>query len=134
MSDTEATFLGRPQRQLLLVAAIGIVLCLVGIGTYFLLRTDYQVLFRDLKPQDASTIVAELEREKIPYRLEGDASSILVPAGDVHGMRLKVMSRELPLKGTVGFELFNNSDLGLTDLHRKSIISVRYRANWLEPS
>ena len=37
----------------------------------------------------------------------------------MHTARLKVISRELPLKGSVGFELFNNADLGLTEFAQK---------------
>src|SRR5262249_15568170 len=33
--------------------------------------------------------------------------------------RLDVMTEDLPLKGTVGFELFNKSDMGLTDFAQK---------------
>ena len=110
---------GSGTRQIALVAtAVLLISALIG-GGYLLLRPNYQVLFSDLRPQDAATIVAELERQKMPYRLAGGGTSVLVPEADVHTARLKVMSRDLPLKGTVGFELFNNADLGLTEFAQK---------------
>lgn len=84
-----------------------------------LLRTDYQVLFADLGPQDAATMTAELDKMKTPYRLGGDGSTILVPADQVHKTRLKLVGQELPLRGAVGLELFNSSEVGMTEFTQK---------------
>lgn len=86
---------------------------------FFLWRTSYAPLFTDLRPADAATIVADLEQKKIPYRLANGGTTILVPEDAVDGSRLSVMTEDLPLKGTVGFELFNKSDMGLTDFAQK---------------
>ncbi|WP_175875893.1 flagellar basal-body MS-ring/collar protein FliF [Burkholderia sp. BCC0097] len=108
-----------PRRQLAGVAIlVAIVASLIAAG-YFALRPRYQVLFRDLKPQDAATIVAELERQKVPFRVDESSSAVLVPAADAQVMRLKLMSSDMRLQGAVGFELFNNSDLGITDFAQK---------------
>ncbi|OXI15715.1 flagellar basal-body MS-ring/collar protein FliF [Burkholderia sp. AU15512] len=108
-----------PRRQLAAVAVlVAIVASLIAAG-YFALRPHYQVLFRDLKPQDAATIVAELERQKVPFRVGESSSAVLVPAADAQVMRLKLMSSDMRLQGAVGFELFNNSDLGITDFAQK---------------
>jgi len=105
-----------PVRQIALIAAFLVILGgVLGVGWYALLRTPYQPLFGSLRPADAATIVAELDRQKIPYRLDEGGAGISVPADRVDSTRLSVMTQDLPLKGTVGFELFNKSDLGLTD-------------------
>jgi flagellar M-ring protein FliF len=105
-----------PARQIALIAAfVGIIGGGLGMGWYALLRTPYQPLFSGLRPADAATIVAELDRRKIPYRLDEGGAMISVPADQVDSTRLSVMTQDLPLKGTVGFELFNKSDFGLTD-------------------
>lgn len=109
-----------PGQQLSLVAAIGAMLAvLIGLAWYFLIRTPYEPLFNDMRTADAATIVAELDRQQIPYRLADGGSTILVPAMRVDATRLSVMSEDLPLKGAVGFELFNKSDMGLTDFAQK---------------
>ncbi|WP_063803044.1 flagellar basal-body MS-ring/collar protein FliF [Burkholderia cepacia] len=108
-----------PRRQLAGVAVlVAIVASLIAAG-YFALRPRYQVLFRDLKPQDAATIVTELERHKVPFQVDESSSAVLVPAADAQVMRLKLMSSDMRLQGAVGFELFNNSDLGITDFAQK---------------
>jgi flagellar M-ring protein FliF len=109
-----------PRRQIAVVAVAAALVCVVLVTAYFLLiRTPYGVLFSNLRTMDAATIVAELDKKKIPYRLEAGGTTILVPAKLVDGARLGVMSEDLPLKGMVGFELFNKSDMGLTEFAQR---------------
>jgi flagellar M-ring protein FliF len=77
------------------------------------------VLFSDLAPEDASVIAAELDKQKVPYAIGAGGSALLVDKAQVHATRLKLMARELPLHGAVGFELFNQSDLGMTEFMQK---------------
>jgi flagellar M-ring protein FliF len=94
----------------------------VGLG-YWALKSDDQVLFSDLSPQDAAAVTAELERQKVPYTVAeqgaGGATSILVDRRDVYKTRMKVMGKEIPLHGAVGFEIFNNSDFGMTEFAQR---------------
>lgn len=108
-------------RQWLLIGTSVLVLFVLLGAAYFTLRPRYQVLFSDLRPQDASSVVAELDKQKVPYRLDGhgDTTTVLVPGEAVRATRIKVMSGDLKLKNVVGMELFNNSDLGLTDFTQK---------------
>ena len=111
---------GVPRRQLILVLVVAGLACAALAGVYFaFLKTDYAVLFTDLRTADAATIVAELDRQKVPYRLADGGTRILVPEGRVDSTRLAVMGQDLPLKGQVGFELFNKSDMGLTDFAQR---------------
>jgi flagellar M-ring protein FliF len=45
--------------------------------------------------------------------------AILVDRRDVYKTRIKLMGRDIPLHGAVGFELFNNNDLGMTEFAQK---------------
>ncbi len=108
-----------PGQQLAIVVGAVALLTLLLAAAYWSLRPNYQTLFVNLRPQDAATITSELDRQKVPYRLSDGGATILVPEADVHAARMKVMSRDLPLKGSVGFELFNNADLGLTEFAQK---------------
>ena len=110
--------LGRSAKLGLLVGVLAIAAIFAG-SAWWLLRTDYQVLFGDLKPQDAASIVAELDKMKLAYQLTEGGATILVDATSVHATRLKLMGRELPLHGAVGFELFNNADFGMTEFAQK---------------
>lgn len=111
--------------QQTLVARIGLVMGVVVIlggmiwAGMYLLRPQYQVLFSGLDARDASVMVAELEKLKTPYRLDESGSAILVPQEQVPATRMKLMGKELPLQGTVGLELFNHSDFGVTEFSQK---------------
>ncbi|MCJ0764543.1 flagellar basal-body MS-ring/collar protein FliF [Variovorax terrae] len=102
-----------------LVAGVIVIIASLVLGVWWFTKADYQVLFSDLKPQDAQAMVAELERLKIPYQLSEGGAAILVDRPVVHATRLKLMGRDLPLHGAVGFELFNNTDFGMTEFAQK---------------
>ena len=72
------------------------VLLVLGMTWFFMFRTAYMPLFTQLRPADAATIVADLERRKISYRLENGGATILVPEEVVDSTRLDVMSGDLP--------------------------------------
>lgn len=86
---------------------------------FWITRDNYQVLFSDLDAKDAATIVNELERMKVVYRLEDGGKSILVDKEAVYKTRLKLMGKGVNLRGTVGFEIFNNTDFGTTEFAQK---------------
>jgi flagellar M-ring protein FliF len=104
-----------------LVFGLMIALAFIGCLTlaWRVLTPDYQVLFSDLDAQDAAAIVAELERLKVAHRLQDDGRTVLVDREDVHRTRLKLMSKGVNLRGTVGFELFSDSDFGMTEFAQK---------------
>ncbi|MBK4735696.1 flagellar basal-body MS-ring/collar protein FliF [Noviherbaspirillum pedocola] len=110
--------LGNGARLLLLLAAAVSLAAALAFG-WKLLSPDYQVLFSDLDPQDAGAIVAELDRIKVPHRLGDEGRTILVDRDEVYRTRLKLMSKGVNLRGTVGFELFNESDIGMTEFAQK---------------
>ncbi|WP_052215776.1 flagellar basal-body MS-ring/collar protein FliF [Sphingomonas sp. ERG5] len=107
-------------RQRRVVIGVFVALCaILALGYYFFLRTDYAVLYTNLKPADASAIVAQLDSKGIAHRLRDEGTTILVPVGEADTVRLAVAGSDIPLKGSVGFELFNKSDMGLTDFAQK---------------
>lgn len=110
--------LSRTGRAGVVGGSVAILMALL-IAAWLVFRVEYQVLFSDLKPQDAQAMTAELDRQKIPYKLGDSGTSILVDALHVHSTRLKLMGKDFPLHGAVGFELFNNTDFGMTEFAQK---------------
>src|ERR1700758_3787806 len=110
--------LGQGARIALVAGALAVV-----IGTSWALwsvtREPYEVLFADLDPHDEAAIVAELEKLKLPYQIGDDGRTLLVERSQVHRTRLKVMDKGIDLKGTVGFEIFNNADFGMTEFAQR---------------
>lgn len=108
-----------PRARITLATASAFMLLGVAGGGWWLFRADPAVLFADLRPQDAAVIVSELDKLKMPYTVADGGTTLLVDRAQVHGVRMKLMGRDLPLHGTVGLELFNTSDFGMTEFAQK---------------
>lgn len=80
---------------------------------------DYAPLFTNLDSRDAGEIVAKLKEAKVPYQIGEGGNAILVPSKNVHEMRLSLAGQGLPQGGTVGFELFDKNNFGMTDFNQK---------------
>lgn len=76
---------------------------------------DYAVAFSDLNAEDASAITSYLQENNIDYELADNGATISVPSDQVHQIRLDLASEGLPGQGTVGMELFDSTNLGMTD-------------------
>jgi len=86
---------------------------------FWLNRPEYKVLFTNLTPEDANRVVTTLQGEKVPYSLENNGTTILVPAKKVYDLRLKVAG-EGSLKGSgIGYEIFDQVKVGQTDFVQK---------------
>ncbi|WP_426303924.1 flagellar basal-body MS-ring/collar protein FliF [Acidovorax facilis] len=107
------------QARIGFISGVVLIVIALSVTAWLTMRTDYQVLFSDLKPQDAHAMTEELNRLKTPYKLADSGKTILVDSIAVHPTRLKLMGKDLPLHGAVGLELFNNTDFGMTEFAQK---------------
>jgi len=100
------------------IALITAGLLLISILGYVAYRTttsiNYGVLYTNLSPDDAGRILTVLQEENIPYKVEGNGSIIMVPKDKVHEIRLKLAAKGLPSSQTVGFEIFEEPKMGIT--------------------
>lgn len=80
---------------------------------------NYQPLFEQLDPEEASEIVEELDTRGVSYQLADGGRTVLVPADAVHDMRLAMAGEDLPRTGQVGFEVFDDVQFGTTDFERR---------------
>ena len=101
--------------------AAGVLVIVAGtvLLAWKLLHVERQVLFSRLSQRDAAAMTAELDKLKVPYSLTDEGGTIWVEGDRVHRLRLQLMSTNVPLHGAVGFELFNNSDFGMTEFAQK---------------
>src|SRR5262245_23984714 len=120
MAGIKNFWTGLPVRSRVGIAAGAVVIVgvLAVLGHWAMARA-YQPLFTNLADADAATLVAELDRMKVPYHLEAGGRQISVPEEMVHKTRLQLVSKELPLHGGVGFEIFNNTDFGMTEFNQR---------------
>ena len=106
-----------PLRRVILIL-LSVLLMALG-GYWWLSRPDYVVFAQGLRPADAAAVVAELDKRGTPYRLEGGGATILVPADRADDTRVALAGSDVAARGLVGFELFNESDMGLTNFAQK---------------
>ena len=89
------------------------------IGFVFLMtwteKPDFRYLYSNLDMEDASAIIERLKEQKIEYQIASNGRAILVPEEKMHEIRLEMASQGLPQGGSVGFEVFNNTKLGMTE-------------------
>jgi flagellar M-ring protein FliF len=78
-------------------------------------KPEYLPLYTNLSAEDASEVVANLRERKIPYQLSHDGATVQIPRESVYEMRLALASEGLPRGGGVGFEVFDNTKLGMTE-------------------
>jgi flagellar M-ring protein FliF len=79
----------------------------------------YRALFSNIDEKEAASIVEMLQKEHIPYRLEG-GSTVLVPSDQVYAVRLKMAGQDMLPGSKKGFELFDRGDqFGISDFVQK---------------
>lgn len=101
------------RRAMIVVVAAVIVALAVFLGQV-LGRPQYTVLFSNLEMNEAASIVEKLKELNVPYQLQGEGT-ILVPAGQVYDLRLQVAGSGVLAGSGVGFELFDQAQMGMTD-------------------
>lgn len=75
---------------------------------------EYRVLFSNYSDRDGGAITASLDQMGVRYKFSEGGSAILVPAEQIHDLRLKLAAQGLPKGGNVGFELMENQKLGVS--------------------
>jgi flagellar M-ring protein FliF len=105
----------------MIVMALGVVIVL-GIGffsfTHFRPAT-YETLFSNLSPDDANAVITKLDAQKIPHKLSADGTTVYVPADVVADERVQLAGDGTVKGGGTGFELFDRTNLGMTDTQEK---------------
>jgi flagellar M-ring protein FliF len=113
-------FAAMPQRARI-AFAVGVLLIagIVGAASWWIMHPPYGLLFRDLRESDAAEISGALDQMQVPYRLADEGKTILVPEAQVYETRMKLVSQGVPKGGSVGFELFKDSDYGVTEFAQR---------------
>jgi flagellar M-ring protein FliF len=104
---------GRQLFTILTVAA------LVAGGIYGLVQwqreAGFRPLYTTLAPEDAALVVQRLKESGVAYRLSANGTVISVPEDRVAELRLDMAAAGLPKSGRIGFEIFDKTNLGMTD-------------------
>lgn len=79
----------------------------------------YTVIYSNLELKDAANVIARLRELNIPYEIRDDGRSIAVQKEKADQARLGLAEKNLPIGGSVGWEIFNEARLGATDFDRR---------------
>jgi flagellar M-ring protein FliF len=108
------------QRAIPLPGSYGIGLIVTGAAAIAVLAAafmwsqtpDYRVLYGNLSDRDGGAVIASLQQMNVPYKFADGGGALLVPANQVHEMRLRLAGQGLPKGGPAGFELMENQKFG----------------------
>jgi flagellar M-ring protein FliF len=79
---------------------------------------DFAILFDNISANDSALVIAELEKNNIPYKIVNE-NTIKVPKDVVYKERIAIASKGIPKSSKVGFELFDKAEFGETDFAQK---------------
>ncbi len=117
LTDRLAALPGRAKLNLAL--GIGALAAVVLAMTMWSNQGDYKVLYANLTDKDGGAIIAQLSQMNVPYKHADGGAAILVPAAQVHDVRLKLASAGLPKGSVVGYELMDSARFGQTQFQER---------------
>ncbi len=89
---------------------IGFVLLMIWLN-----QPEYGVLYSNLSPKDAASVVEALKKKNIDYKLADKGSTVLVPKEKIYDLRLEFAGKNIIQGQGVGFEIFSKTQIGETD-------------------
>ncbi|MBT4502527.1 MAG: flagellar M-ring protein FliF [Gemmatimonadetes bacterium] len=102
-------------------AGLLVILLVVGLTSFSGGEEDWDgaILYAQLDYQEAAEVSRRLGELEIPHRLSSDASAILVPQDQVRELRLQLAGEGYPQSGRMGYEIFDEAQLAMTDFLQK---------------
>ena len=101
--------------------AVLLVLLVVVISNLTSSEADWEgaILYADLEYQEAAEVSRRLSELQIRHKLTTDASAILVPEDQARELRLQLAGEGFPRSGRMGYEIFDEAQLAMTDFLQK---------------
>ena len=115
MGQVTDLFMKYSMKQRLMIGAILIAfVSVVVVLVIWSNRTEYDLLYSNLDPGAASSVVADLRNNKVPFRLENGGTTIYAPAESVSELRLRYAQNGYIKDSVTGYELFEDNSMGMT--------------------
>jgi len=109
------------QKIIITSAIVGVIAFLIFLVVYSANKEvdkKYEPLFDSLSASDAAKVIAQLEKDEIPYEI-GPDNVIKVPQDVVYKQRISIASQGIPKNDGVGFELFDTQEFGATSFDQQ---------------
>jgi flagellar M-ring protein FliF len=107
------------QQKFGLLVAIAATIALLAGGWMWGQTPDYRILYANLSGRDGGEIISSLQQMNIPYKFAEGGGALLVPANQVHEVRLRLAGQGLPKGGLVGFEVMETQKLGTSQFQEQ---------------
>ena len=107
------------QRRMLLGGMLVVALVLLGFVILMFNEPNYTVLYAKLEAEDAAQVIDHMSRKKISYKIEDNSETIRVPKDKVYELRFELAAKGIPNSGVIGYELFDNNTLGMSEFMQK---------------
>jgi flagellar M-ring protein FliF len=103
-------------KRLMALGLVGLAVFLsVGLGSYYLSRSDYETLYSGLSAQDVSRIGAALKEAGINFDVSSEGTKVMVRREETAQARMLLAEKGLPSSANAGYELFDKlGPIGLT--------------------
>ena len=82
-------------------------------------EVEFLPLYTDLDLKEAGQIAGRLDEMGLEYHMGGDGSVVMVPESERLNLRALLASEGFPKTGLIGYEVFDEVPLGMTDFLQK---------------
>lgn len=110
--------LGGPRMAVMAGVFVAVVAGIGGV-TYWASQPTWALLATDVDPEAMAGVVDRLKALKADYRLDDAGRAVRVDASRVDELRMRLAADGLPASGRIGFELFDQTTFGATELTEK---------------
>lgn len=111
--------LGINQKVSLVLASIVVVAGMTAVGLWSQ-RPQMQLLYGNLDSSDMTDVLAAVDEQGVEYEVSAGGRAVLVPASAVHSLRMSLASKGVPSGGTVGYEIFDKGNFGISDFVQRT--------------
>jgi len=108
-----------PGKRFAFVGGVLLIVLVASGFAWWATRARFGVLFSGLRQTDAAEIATTLDGMQVPHRFADDGATVLVPEDAVYDTRMKLVAQGVPHGGSVGFEVFKDSDFGVTEFAQR---------------
>lgn len=81
---------------------------------------NFKLLYGGLGSKDMAEVIGKIQEMGIDYRISGSGDAIMVPPDKVYSTRMSLSSEGIPSGGSIGFEIFDKGNFGISDFHQRT--------------